>query len=221
MLTHAFFDFFRELAAHNEKSWFEANRGRFERDVRDPLLGLIRAVQAPMAELSPHIKVDPRPNGGSMFRIYRDTRFSKDKSPYKTNGAAQFRHAAGKDAHAPGFYLHLEPGDVFVAGGLWGPEPDVKQKIRDAILERPEAWSAAVAPLAGHQFPMEAHHRPPAGVPADHPLVEDLKRKHFIFGRHYQEADTFRADFVDRMMADFRLMGPVMRFLTGAQGLGF
>lgn len=221
MLTPAYFDFFRELAAHNDKTWFEANRGRFERDVRDPILGIIRAVQAPMAALSPHIKVDPRPNGGSMFRIYRDTRFSKDKSPYKTNGAAQFRHVAGKDAHAPGYYLHLAPDDVFVAGGLWAPEPDVAAKIRARIMDRPDDWRAAVAPLAELHYPMEAYKRPPAGVPADHPLVEDLKRKHFIYGRSYTEADTFRADFVDRMMADWQRMAPVMRFLTDAQGLPF
>ncbi len=222
MLTPAYFAFFRELADDNEKVWFEANRARYERDVKEPLLAIIRAVAAPMAEISPHIKVDPRANGGSMFRIYRDTRFSKDKAPYKTNGAVHFRHVAGKDAHAPGYYLHLAPDDVFVAGGLWAPEPEVAARIRETILARPDAWRAAVEPLTpGMIYEMESYKRPPAGVPADHPLLADLKRKHFIFGRKMTEAQTFDADFLPRVLADWRAMAPVMRFLTNAVGLEF
>ena len=108
-ISPALFDFLRALRANNERPWFEANKARYREEVRDPMLDFIAAFAGPLAEISPHFRADPRPNGGSLFRIYRDTRFSKDKTPYKTNVGAHFRHAAGRDAHAPGFYLHLEP----------------------------------------------------------------------------------------------------------------
>ena len=112
-ITPALFDFLRELGANNERPWFEENKARYRAEVRDPMLDFIQAFAEPLAEISPHFRADPRANGGSLFRIYRDTRFSKDKTPYKTNVGAHFRHEAGKDAHAPGFYLHLEPGMCF------------------------------------------------------------------------------------------------------------
>ena len=99
-ISPALFDFLREFKANNERSWFEANKFRYHRDVREPMLDFIAAFRAPLADISPHFRADPRPSGGSLFRIYRDTRFSKDKSPYKTNAVAHFRHVAGKDAHA-------------------------------------------------------------------------------------------------------------------------
>ena len=114
----ALFDFMRELKANNERPWFEANKARYRAEVRDPMLDFIEAFAEPLAEISPHFRADPRPNGGSLFRIYRDTRFAKDKTPYKTNVGAHFRHEAGKDAHAPGFYLHLEPGMCFAGCGV-------------------------------------------------------------------------------------------------------
>src|SRR5262245_16529190 len=109
----ALFKFLKDLAKNNNRPWFEENKARFERDVRDPLLSFIGDFASPLAKISKHYLADPRPSGGSMFRIYRDTRFAKDKSPYKTHVAAHFRHSAGKDVHAPGFYVHLEPGQVF------------------------------------------------------------------------------------------------------------
>ena len=124
-ITVALFDFLRDLRDNNDREWFAANKGRYVTDVRDPMLGFIADFAAPLAEISPHFVADPRANGGSLFRIYRDTRFSRDKTPYKTNVGAHFRHAAGKDAHAPGFYLHLEPGMCFAACGVWRPDrPD-------------------------------------------------------------------------------------------------
>ena len=121
-INAALFDFLRELKANNERPWFEANKARYRAEVRDPMLDFIAAFAEPLSEISPHFRADPRPNGGSLFRIYRDTRFSKDKTPYKTNVGAHFRHEAGKDAHAPGFYLHLEPGMCFAGCGIWHPD---------------------------------------------------------------------------------------------------
>ena len=166
LITPALFDFLRELGANNERPWFEENKARYRAEVRDPMLDFIQAFAEPLAEISPHFRADPRANGGSLFRIYRDTRFSKDKTPYKTNVGAHFRHEAGKDAHAPGFYLHLEPGMCFAGCGVWHPDSPTLGRIRDAIVERPEEWTRITTGadfcrtfrLAG-----EALKRPPRG----------------------------------------------------------
>ena len=140
-ITTALFDFLRDLRDNNDREWFAAKKGRYLAEVRDPMLDFIGAFAAPLAEISPHFVADPRPNGGSLFRIYRDTRFSRDKTPYKTNAGAHFRHAAGKDAHAPGFYLHLEPGMCFAGCGVWRPDGPTVTKIREAIDVERDAWT--------------------------------------------------------------------------------
>jgi uncharacterized protein (TIGR02453 family) len=178
-------------------------------------------MREPLAAISPHFVADPRPNGGSMFRIYRDTRFSADKTPYKTHGAAQFRHAQAKDVHAPGFYVHLGPGEVFTGIGLWRPEPEPLAKIRAAIQARPDPWRAAKAALAPRTLDGESLKRAPAGIPADHPLVDDLRRKDFISGSALAEADALADTFLDRVVADFRAGVPFMRFLCEAVGAPF
>ena len=106
-ITPALFDFFRELKANNNREWFQANKERYERQVREPLLQFVEDFGVRLAEISPHYVADARRSSGSLFRINRDVRFSADKSPYKTAAGIQFRHESGKDVHAPGFYLHL------------------------------------------------------------------------------------------------------------------
>ena len=124
-ITTALFDFLRDLRENNDREWFQANKGRYLAEVRDPMLDFIGAFAAPLAEISPHFVADPRPNGGSLFRIYRDTRFSRDKTPYKTNAGAHFRHAAGKDAHAPGFLSPSGARDVLCrVRGVAAGRPD-------------------------------------------------------------------------------------------------
>ena len=182
-ITTALFDFLRDLRENNDREWFQANKGRYLAEVRDPMLDFIGAFAAPLAEISPHFVADPRPNGGSLFRIYRDTRFSRDKTPYKTNAGAHFRHAAGKDAHAPGFYLHLEPGMCFAGCGVWRPDGPTVTKIREAIDVEQDAWTrVTTARDFTETFELEGDSlkRPPRGYEADHPLVEDLKRKDFV-----------------------------------------
>ncbi len=145
------FEFLSELKGNNTKEWFQANKERYRAEVQEPLLRFISEFADPLHAISPHFVADPRPSGGSMFRIYRDVRFSKDKSPYKTHAAAQFRHAAGKDAHAPGFYLHLEPGQVFVGAGSWHPASDALAAIRGAIVDKPARWTKIVGKPAVRQ----------------------------------------------------------------------
>lgn len=104
-ITPKLFSFFRDLKKNNDRDWFEANRARYERDVREPLLAFTDAFAEPLYKISPHFRAEPKKVGGSLFRIFRDVRFSKDKSPYKTHAGVHFRHERARDVHAPGFYL--------------------------------------------------------------------------------------------------------------------
>ena len=220
----ALFDFMRELKANNERPWFEANKARYRAEVRDPMLDFIQAFAEPLEEISPHFRADPRPNGGSLFRIYRDTRFSKDKTPYKTNVGAHFRHEAGKDAHAPGFYLHLEPGMCFAGCGVWHPDSAALGRIRDALVERPKEWTRITASDAfceTFRLAGETLKRPPRGYDPEHPLIEDLKRKDFVAIIDIPEADAVRPDFLDRFATIARAGGELTAFLCRAVGVPF
>ena len=202
------FAFLAELKENNSKEWFQANKDRYRSDVQEPLLGFISAFAEPLGTISSNFVADPRPNGGSMFRIYRDTRFSKDKAPYKTHAAAQFRHAAGRDVHAPGFYLHLEPGSVFVGAGVWHPDGKTLGNIRNAIVADPTAWKRIVNGKAlAEAFAREGESlkRPPRGFDPEHPLVDDLKRKdHILVAKLSQKAAT-SPGFLDEFAGLFRV----------------
>lgn len=215
------FDFLRDLRNHNDREWFQGNKGRYERDVRDPLLALIRDAAAPLAKISPEILADPRPSGGSLFRIYRDTRFSKDKTPYKTHAAVQFRHRAGKDVHAPGFYLHLEPGNVFIGAGLWHPESDALRAVRTAIATRAADWKRVLsAPAFKRMCALEGEvaKRAPQGFDPGHPLIDDIRRKDFIAVVRFKDAEALRPEFLDLVVAAFRAAAPLNAFICRALG---
>ena len=213
------FNFLRELRKNNDREWFKARKARFEEQVRDPLLRFVADVGPRLAKISPYIVADPRPVGGSVFRIYRDTRFSKDKSPYKTNIGAHFKHAAGKDVHAPGYYLHLEPGNIFAGTGIWRPDSKALGKIRDAIVEDTDLWKkittrksfAGGCTLSGDQLK-----RPPRGYDKDHPFIEDLKRKDFVTFTNFTEKDACAADFMTRFVRVCRNAAPFMKFISDA-----
>ena len=103
----------------------------------------IRAFQPHLKRISPYFVASDRRVGGSLMRVYRDTRFAKDGDPYKTNVGIQFRHEQGRDIHAPGFYVHVAPGECFLAVGLWRPEAEPLGRIRQAIVELPDRWRRA------------------------------------------------------------------------------
>ena len=145
--TPGLFDFLRELKANNKKEWFDANKDRYVADVRDPLLAFIAALRPRLLEISPYLVADPKPAGGSMFRIYRDTRFAKDKTPYKTHVGIYFRHARAADADTAGLYLNLAPRDVFMGAGIWHPGSPALKRIRTRMVQRPESWRKAVADI--------------------------------------------------------------------------
>jgi uncharacterized protein (TIGR02453 family) len=215
--TPALFRFLDELQHHNQRPWFEANKARYLADVRDPFLRFIAELEPRMRKLSPHFDVDPKPVGGSLFRIYRDTRFAKDKSPYKTHAAAHFPHARCKGS-APGFYLRLDPESVLIGAGVWHPDTPELKRIREAIAKKPSDWKKAIA---GRELDGEKLARPPKGYEADHPLVEDLKRKDFITGAELEPRDACAPDFLDRFVDECKQAAPLVRFLTTAMGLPF
>ena len=222
--TPELFRFLAELSLNNERAWFEANRARYRTAVQEPLLRFIADFAPELERISRHFVADPRPQGGSMFRIHRDVRFAADKSPYKTHAAAQFRHHAAGDVHAPGFYLHLEPGSCFVGVGIWHPEGPTLAALRAALVADPDGWRGAVGDRAFRRaFVLggESLKRPPQGFDPTHPLIADIKRKDFVAMADLDEDQAMAPDFLSRFAARCRAAAPFMRFLTGAVGQPF
>ncbi len=222
--TAATFAFLRELKANNDRDWFRANQDRYERHVREPALRFIRDFEPYLEQISPYFRADDRRSGGSLFRIHRDVRFARDKSPYKTHAGIHFRHEQGRDVHCPGFYLHLEPRAVFVGAGVWRPDSPTAQRIRAAILADADGWRLAAhrPPFAGRfELAGESLKRPPRGVPADHPLLADLLRKEFIGVHSLKQRDVTSADFLERFAEECRAAAPLVRFLCSALEVPF
>jgi len=214
----ALFDFFRDLARHNNRQWFEKNRVRYERDVKQPLLAFIDAAARPLRSVSPHLQAGPR----SLFRLHRDTRFSKDKSPYKTNAGVHFRHDGGESAHALGVYVHFAPGEVFAGGGIWRPDAQALKAIRDRIAENPAQWKRAVGGKAFKEhcrLEGDALKRPPRGYDPEHPFIEDIKRKDFFSLTDFTERQACAPDFIDRVITTTKASSPLLAFLAKANGL--
>ncbi len=211
-------EFLAELRRHNNRRWFEANKARYYEAVRDPCLRFIMAVAAPLKQISPYLMANPHPTRGSLFRIYRDTRFSADKHPYKTHAGMQFTHAAGKDIHAPGFYMHIEPGNCFAAGGLWHPDMPTLTRVRQTILRDPAGWKAAVR---GLELEGDSLKNAPRGYDANHPLIEDLKRTDFIASEAFADKQVTAADFARDFSRVCRRMSPLVGFLCRALNLSY
>jgi uncharacterized protein (TIGR02453 family) len=218
------FAFLRDLADHNDRDWFAANKDRYVADVQEPALAFIEDVGMRLPEVSRHFVADARTTGGSLFRIYRDVRFAKDKSPYKTQVGIQFRHARSRDVHAPGFYLNLEPGRVFMACGSWRPERDTLHAIRTAIAAKPARWTAIVEePAFAERFTLggESLKRPPAGFDREHPLIEELKRKDFIASAELTEDGVTAGDFLDDFLELCGGASEFMRFLCAGARVAY
>ena len=222
--TDATFDFLVELAANNDRTWFKANKPRYEADVKEPALRFITDFGPILKGISPHFRADPRANGGSLFRIYRDTRFSRDKSPYKIHTGIQFRHDAGRDAHAPGFYLHIQPGNCFAGCGVWRPTGPALRKIRESIDENPATWKRASrgARFCGtFELTGDSLIRAPKGYTPDHPLIEDLRRKDFIGVARLDAQTLTAADFLETFASLCRDGGTFQRWLCRALGVPY
>lgn len=222
MFSPATFSFLDALSRNNNRQWFEDNKAEYESLVRRPALEFIAAMAPHLARFAPNFRAEPKKAGGSLMRIYCDTRFSHNKTPYKTNIGIQFRHALGKDIHAPGFYLHIAPEECFVGAGCWHPEPDALALIRQRIAEYPEQWFAAKdnRKFTSH-FTLEGDSltRPPKGYAADHPAIEDLKRKDFIGLSPLSKNEVIGNDLVKIASTRFSATVPLMKFLCDSMNV--
>lgn len=222
--TEDTFAFLDALAANNNREWFDEHRQNYEVHVRQPAFALIESMVPRLYAISPSFTAVAKKSGGSLMRIFRDTRFSKDKTPYKTNIGIQFRHEAGKDVHAPGFYLHVASDECFLGVGIWRPDSESLQKIRKRIDERGEEWLAARDDAAfRHHFVLggDSLQRPPKGYGKEHPLIGDLKRKDFIAVCEFDRALALQPDFADFIADRYTEAAPLMRFLCKGVGVSY
>lgn len=217
--TPELFVFLKQIRRNNRREWFLKNRERYEEAVRQPALRFITDFGFRLHDISPWIVASAKPNGGSLMRIYRDTRFSPDKTPYKTNVGMSFHHASSsEEIHGAGFYLHISPGEIFLAGGAWHPGPRALAKIRDAIAWKAEEWKKATR---GLELGGDTLKRPPRGYQKDHPMIEHLKRKDFIASLEFTEAQACGDKFLNEVTTACKKLAPMVSFLARAEGLRF
>ncbi|QHJ13993.1 hypothetical protein FX988_04275 [Paraglaciecola mesophila] len=227
MFTHfdpSLFTFLQQLEKNNEREWFNANKQRYEDLVRGPALEFITEMQNWIPMISPHYEASPKKMGGSLMRVYRDVRFSKDKSPYKTNVGIQFRHEIGKDVHSPGFYMHIASEECFLAVGTWHPQPDALRAIREHIQRKPAAYQDAIE----HKPFTEFYHmagdslvRPPKGYDTESPMIEEIKRKDFIAICPLDRKQLLEGNVCELAATRYGRAQPLQKFLCDALGLIF
>ena len=217
-------EFLHELSANNNRDWFNDNKKRYESDVREPALAFIEAMKKPMNAFSECFDVTAKKTGGSLMRIYRDTRFATDKTPYKTNIGIHFRHRTGCDVHAHGFYLHIDPKETFLGGGIWHPDTPTLTSIRERIASDSDVWKKVrdnrsfrkYFELAGDELK-----RPPRGFDKEHPMIDDLRRKDFIGVHHFESSDIESTDFVKQVMTRFKATKALVNFLCESLSIPF
>lgn len=223
--SDASYKFLRGLARHNDKAWFAEHKQQYEEHVRQPFLRLITDLQPDLTEVSAHFRADPRTVGGSLFRIYRDSRFSNDKTPYKTWQGARLFHERRKEVPAPSYYIHLAPGENFIGAGIWHPEPDTQRKLRQFIFDNPGSWKAAAhAPAVRKRYDFETSEklvRPPRGFPADFEFIDDLKHRNWVLWRAIDD-DTMTGPRLRQTLAkDLAALAPFVDYLCAALDLEF
>ena len=216
--------FLEELSANNNREWFKENKSRYDEQVLDVALRFIQSMQDPLADIAPHFIAQPTRMGGSLMRVYRDTRFSKNKLPYKTNIGIQFRHEQARNVHSPGYYVHIHPDEVFIGVGMWMPEADPLRGIRERIAAKPAEWKRAVGDKAfKRHFKLGGTSlvRPPRGFDKEHELIVDIRRKSFIAVKNLQRADALSPQFQRKVETSFKSAEQFMRFLCKSVGVPF
>jgi len=218
------FGFLGQLEKNNNREWFEGNKNRYLSDVLDPALDFIATIAPAIHQFSDYFDAIPKRSGGSLMRVYKDMRFVKDKRPYKTNIGIQFRHQFGKDIHAPGYYLHIERGNCFLAAGLWRPEPKSLAGIRSLIKDKPDEWGRVIKSAKFRKdFEMSGRSltRPPKGYTKDDLFLEDLKRKDFMAIYNFSSEEAKTAKFVGFVKKKYSTATPFMRLLCKGVGVPF
>ena len=217
--------FLRGLAKNNNKPWFEAHRTDYETELREPMRDLIGEMNALFAKFAPEIAGDPK---RSMFRINRDIRFSKDKSPYKTHAACWFHHrratsrvGSEADAGSAGFYFHIEPGRSMVGGGLWMPPRPQLNARRDAIAEDPAGFDKVAKGLTKRFGGLDDEAvltRMPRGFAEDHPAAKWLRYQSFTSGRLLKDAEVTGPKLPALLAREFEALLPLVRWLNRPLG---
>ena len=222
--TPATFKFLRDLKANNNRPWFSENKARYEETLRQPFLQLIADLQAPLAKISTHFVADPRTQGGSMFRIHRDTRFANDKTPYKTWSGARLFHERSRQVEAPVFYMHFQQGDCFCGGGIWHPQSETVRRIREFMADNPATWKKATrskAFAAHFTFGGACLTRSPRGFDAGHELIDDIKRKDFVASSPFTDAIATSSELKAVLVDRFRRVAPMVDYLCASLDLEF
>ncbi|MHB1049204.1 MAG: DUF2461 domain-containing protein [Bacteroidota bacterium] len=211
-------DFLRRLKRNNNREWFTLHKSEYEDLVKFPMQCFIASLKPLFAEFAPEF--DPNPKR-SLFRIYRDTRFSADKTPYKTHSAAHFEtKKKPKLFDGAGYYVHIAPGEVFIGAGIYMPTNDQLKQIRKAIAEDSDEFLAVINDKKFRKLfgglEGEKLSRPPQGFAPDHPLIEHLKFKQFFTGIEWKEETCYKKNFLKKSAEVFRALTPLVRFLNAA-----
>lgn len=214
--------FYRELSDNNSKSWFEANKSTYQEHVLEPAKAFILETGAQLRKMEPGVVYDTRTNGsGSLFRIYRDTRFSKDKSPYKTSMGILFWDGPNKKVENPGFYFHLDSNGLKLYTGLYQFPKDILSKYREAVIDdkRGPALSHAIEAVQSHpgiKIGWSHYKRVPRGYDPEHPRAELLKYN--SVGTEYDcgmPDSLFSADLIDTCISHWEKTLPLFHWLKG------
>lgn len=224
VIPKSLFKFLRDLKKNNDRDWFADNKSRYQQDVLGPAVELVAQLEKPLARVAPMLLVVPKAHNGSVMRVYRDTRFSRDKQPYKTNVGISFRHQAGKDVHAPGVYVHIDPQECFIGAGCWRPESSVLSAIRSAIDSDPKGWKRArdQKDFREHfELVGESLKTAPRDYPKDHPMIDDLRRKDFIAVAPISQSEMTGDGIVDLIVMRVKQARPLMRFLCDSIGVPY
>src|SRR5271169_3355851 len=201
------FVFLRQLKRNNDREWFAKNKARYQTSIVEPALSLIGSFAPQLEKISPFFVADARPSRGSLFRSYRDTRFSPDKRPFKTHVGIHFSHTSGKDAQAPVFYLHCEPDNCFAAAGIWHPDNRCLTRVRSAIVREQEQWTAIRKRL---ELEGDTLAKPPRGFDPEHPCILDLKMKDYVTSITFTEEQVCSQKFLSDFVAACRKMSPLV-----------
>lgn len=219
------FRFLRGLARHNERAWFQAHKADYEAHVREPFQRLLDDLQPDLAAVSTQFRADPRAAGGSLFRIHRDTRFANDKAPYKRWQGARLFHARHREVPTPSWYLHLQPGENFIAAGIWHPDTPVLRRIRQFLVDNPQGWRrAANEPAFRRRWNLSDDGmlvRVPRGFPDDFEFRDDLRRRNFVVVRAIDDATMTGPRLRQTVARDLATTAPFMDYLCAALDLEF
>jgi uncharacterized protein (TIGR02453 family) len=215
--------FLGRLKRNNRRDWFEAHRDEYHALVRDPMRAFVEEMDVRFGRLAPEITGDPK---RAVFRIHRDIRFSKDKSPYKTHAACWFRHhdAGRETVHGgAGFYVHVEPGASMVAAGIWMPAKPTLDAIREALLEDHRPFATLIDHPAfrrryGRLSEEAMLKRLPRGVDPDHPAGDWLRYKSFTVHRMLSDSAITDPRLPTRLERDITALAPMIRWLNSAVG---